>query len=52
MGIRDWPEGERPREKLLQQGAAAVLHLRSDMHLCGFWDGHLYGLSSQHLQLI
>ena len=24
MGIRDWPEGERPREKLLQQGAAAL----------------------------
>ena len=24
MGIRDWPEGERPREKLLQRGAAAL----------------------------
>lgn len=24
MGIRDWPEGERPREKLLQRGPAAL----------------------------
>ncbi|MCK9503109.1 MAG: DNA repair protein RadC [Porticoccaceae bacterium] len=24
MGIKDWPEGERPREKLLQRGAAAL----------------------------
>ncbi|MEC9483667.1 MAG: DNA repair protein RadC [Halomonas sp.] len=24
MGIRDWPEGERPREKLLSLGAAAL----------------------------
>lgn len=24
MGINDWPEGERPREKLLQRGAAAL----------------------------
>lgn len=24
MGIRDWPEGERPREKLLARGAAAL----------------------------
>lgn len=24
MGIRDWPEGERPREKLLQRGAQAL----------------------------
>jgi DNA repair protein RadC len=24
MGIRDWPDQERPREKLLQQGAAAL----------------------------
>lgn len=24
MPIRDWPEGERPREKLLQRGAAAL----------------------------
>ncbi len=24
MAIRDWPEGERPREKLLQRGAAAL----------------------------
>lgn len=24
MGIRDWPEGERPREKLLQLGAEAL----------------------------
>lgn len=24
MAITDWPEGERPREKLLQQGAAAL----------------------------
>jgi DNA repair protein RadC len=24
MSITDWPEGERPREKLLQKGAAAL----------------------------
>ena len=24
MSIRDWPAAERPREKLLQQGAAAL----------------------------
>ncbi|MDM3870541.1 DNA repair protein RadC [Porticoccus sp. W117] len=24
MAIQDWPEGERPREKLIQQGAAAL----------------------------
>ena len=24
MAITDWPEGERPREKLLQKGAAAL----------------------------
>jgi DNA repair protein RadC len=24
MGINDWPEGERPREKLMQRGAAAL----------------------------
>ncbi|MFU1922604.1 UPF0758 domain-containing protein, partial [Klebsiella pneumoniae] len=24
MSIRDWPEAERPREKLLEQGAAAL----------------------------
>ena len=24
MAIRDWPEGERPREKLLEKGAAAL----------------------------
>src|SRR6056300_1560642 len=24
MGIRDWPEGERPREKLLNRGAASL----------------------------
>ncbi len=24
MAIRDWPEGERPREKLLERGAAAL----------------------------
>ena len=24
MAIRDWPEGERPREKLLQKGAASL----------------------------
>jgi len=24
MSIRDWPEGERPREKLLQQGTASL----------------------------
>jgi DNA repair protein RadC len=24
MGINDWPEGERPREKLIQRGAAAL----------------------------
>ena len=24
MSIRHWPEGERPREKLLAQGAAAL----------------------------
>ena len=24
MSIRDWPEGERPREKLLELGAAAL----------------------------
>lgn len=24
MGIRDWPAGERPREKLLERGAAAL----------------------------
>src|SRR5690606_31529211 len=24
MGIADWPEGERPREKLLERGAAAL----------------------------
>ena len=24
MAIRDWPEGERPREKLLAQGAAVL----------------------------
>lgn len=24
MGIRDWPEAERPRERLLKQGAAAL----------------------------
>ncbi|HLS97502.1 MAG: DNA repair protein RadC [Porticoccaceae bacterium] len=24
MGIKDWPEGERPREKLLARGAAAL----------------------------
>jgi DNA repair protein RadC len=24
MGINDWPEGERPREKLLQRGATAL----------------------------
>ena len=24
MGISDWPEGERPRERLLQQGAGAL----------------------------
>ena len=24
MAITDWPEGERPREKLLQQGVAAL----------------------------
>ena len=32
--------------------AAVVLHPHSDMHLCGFWDGRLYGLSLQHSQLI
>ncbi|MDP2248663.1 MAG: hypothetical protein Q8J65_11060, partial [Nitrosomonadales bacterium] len=24
MAITDWPEGERPREKLIQQGAAVL----------------------------
>src|SRR5512143_45526 len=24
MSIRDWPDGERPREKLLQRGASAL----------------------------
>ncbi len=24
MAIRDWPEDERPREKLLEKGAAAL----------------------------
>ncbi|CAG0124061.1 partial hypothetical protein, partial [Rhodocyclaceae bacterium] len=24
MGINNWPEGERPREKLLQRGASAL----------------------------
>ena len=24
MSIRDWPTAERPREKLLEQGAAAL----------------------------
>ena len=24
MSIRDWPEGERPREKLLTRGSAAL----------------------------
>jgi DNA repair protein RadC len=24
MSIRDWPEGERPREKLLARGSAAL----------------------------
>ncbi len=24
MAITDWPEGERPREKLMQQGATAL----------------------------
>ena len=24
MSIKDWAEGERPREKLLQRGAAAL----------------------------
>ena len=24
MGIRDWPRDERPREKLLERGAAAL----------------------------
>lgn len=24
MSIRDWPEGERPREKLLQRGSTAL----------------------------
>ena len=24
MSIRDWPDDERPREKLLQRGAAAL----------------------------
>ncbi|MEC8916777.1 MAG: UPF0758 domain-containing protein, partial [Pseudomonadota bacterium] len=24
MAIRDWPEGERPREKLLTLGSAAL----------------------------
>ncbi len=26
MAITDWPEGERPREKLLERGAAALSH--------------------------
>ncbi len=26
MAITDWPEGERPREKLIQRGAAALSH--------------------------
>ncbi|MGL4711588.1 MAG: UPF0758 domain-containing protein, partial [Shewanella sp.] len=24
MGIKDWPEGEGPRDKLLQKGAASL----------------------------
>jgi len=24
MAITDWPEGERPREKLIQRGAASL----------------------------
>jgi len=24
MAITDWPEGERPREKLMQQGVTAL----------------------------
>ena len=24
MSIKEWPEGERPREKLLEHGAAAL----------------------------
>ncbi|HGM0548559.1 TPA: UPF0758 domain-containing protein, partial [Neisseria gonorrhoeae] len=24
MSIKQWPEGERPREKLLERGAAAL----------------------------
>ena len=24
MSIKEWPEGERPREKLLERGAAAL----------------------------
>ncbi len=36
MGIRDWPRGERPRERLLQQGAAAL----SDAELVALWLRH------------
>jgi DNA repair protein RadC len=36
MGIRDWPPGERPRERLLANGAAAL----SDAELVSLWLRH------------
>ncbi|MEA3132222.1 MAG: repair protein RadC, partial [Gammaproteobacteria bacterium] len=33
MAIRDWPSAERPREKLLEKGAAAL----SDAELLAIW---------------
>src|SRR5882757_6925484 len=33
MAIRDWPSDERPREKLLEKGAAAL----SDAELLAIW---------------
>ncbi|HEY3657709.1 MAG TPA: UPF0758 domain-containing protein [Steroidobacteraceae bacterium] len=33
MAIRDWPRDERPREKLLEKGAAAL----SDAELLAIW---------------
>ena len=33
MSIRDWPEGERPREKLLARGSGGILNISSVMGL-------------------
>ena len=36
MQIRDWPSGERPRERLLQMGAASL----SEAELLAIWLRH------------